>query len=62
LRKAKEGERLPARKVERTEGESAFQRVRPIILRQGIETKPKLFSYVELSLSKERSGRLEEAE
>jgi len=30
LRKAKEDERLRERKVERTEGESAFQRVGPI--------------------------------
>jgi len=30
LRKAVEDERLPVRKVERTEGESAFQRVGPI--------------------------------
>jgi len=30
LRKAKEDERLPERKVEHTEEESAFQRVGPI--------------------------------
>jgi len=30
LRKAKEDERLPERKVERKEGESAFQRLGPI--------------------------------
>jgi len=48
LRKAKEDERLPERKVERprTEGESAFQGVGPI--GQRIETDPKLFCYMEL--------------
>jgi len=48
LREAKEDERLPEGKAERTEGESAFQREGPILLRQKIETEPKLFCYVEI--------------
>jgi len=40
-----ENERLPERKVKRTEGESAFQREGPT---EAIETETKLFSDVEL--------------
>ena len=46
MRRAKEDERLPVRKVDHTEGESAFQRVDQ--LKQRIETEPKLFCYMEL--------------
>jgi len=63
LRKPKEGERLPERKVEHTEGESAFQRVGPIEPRdRGLAKAVLLCGTKRSSLSKERSGQLEEAE
>jgi len=46
LRKAKDDKRLPERKVEHTEGKSAFQKWDQF--RQRIETEPKLLCYMEL--------------
>jgi len=63
LRKAKEDERLPERKVECAEGESAFQRVEPIEARDRNSAKAVLLCGTKRSsLFKERSGRLEEVE
>jgi len=63
FRKAKEDERLPERKVESTEGESAFQGVGPIEAKDGDWAKAVLLRGTKRSsLFKERSGRLEETE
>jgi len=59
LREATEDERLPARKVERTEGESAFQRVGPIEAKDRDWAKAVLLRGTKRSsLSKKRSGWL----